>query len=576
MSIGQKFEKVADVVYEKGKTDIISNSKYIEKQATGKVIRLDDVSEIPHKVRIKAGINYFNNDISLVKEFVWLDLRGNEQTAYGYLIEDIPEDRGYWTFTAILNEEINNGVYISVMELYDDNTSNGQKTLVTSSGNIYIHSLFHDEDLTKFCIIVNGAANLSEAVNILSKCDFVMNKGYNSLPYEPAEVKIYGKNLFNNDTSLLKEVTYQGSTTQDTRIGYEPIELPEGEYTFTVTDLDTSFIKYIYGSINDKDGNYVGSCSLTPGGVYKGPVSITVNKGDRIYIYNGHTGLNISERAKAFEAVEIQLEPGPIGTEFEEFKEPQTIIATTEGAEIPSDCEGMSLFADNDITVDYRGSWGKYEKELEIWKSFTVDGKRSNYQYGMAYSDFSEHEIPEGLCTPKVSIGFMFYAYAGVTLPKGIDCSGFNTEAASSSYYLNIFGYSSKLRRIYDMGIPALKSYASCYRNCSSLEIIEVIRVNENTVFDSNSFYGCNELIYVGFVGTIGKNINLHWSTKLNRASILSLLQCLKASVTDVTITLPSKCIDTATDTLALIQGDTELNTAYTQALANGYTIAFQ
>lgn len=39
---------------EQGKQEIISNSKYIEKSASGKAIRLDDVSEVAHKVVVKA------------------------------------------------------------------------------------------------------------------------------------------------------------------------------------------------------------------------------------------------------------------------------------------------------------------------------------------------------------------------------------------------------------------------------------------------------------------------------------------------------------------------------------------
>ena len=43
-----------DQLFDAGKQSVIANSKYIEKTASGKVIRLDDVSEVYHNVKVKA------------------------------------------------------------------------------------------------------------------------------------------------------------------------------------------------------------------------------------------------------------------------------------------------------------------------------------------------------------------------------------------------------------------------------------------------------------------------------------------------------------------------------------------
>ena len=55
MSIKEKalqLKQDFDDVHEAGKQSVIANSKYIEKQATGKVISLTDVSEVAHKVKV--------------------------------------------------------------------------------------------------------------------------------------------------------------------------------------------------------------------------------------------------------------------------------------------------------------------------------------------------------------------------------------------------------------------------------------------------------------------------------------------------------------------------------------------
>ena len=72
-----------------------------------------------------------------------------------------------------------------------------------------------------------------------------------------AVVKAYGKNLFQNDTSILKEITYRTSDGRDVeRFGYA-LALPAGVYTASLIDLDSSYgNRYIYGTINDKNGAF--------------------------------------------------------------------------------------------------------------------------------------------------------------------------------------------------------------------------------------------------------------------------------------------------------------------------------
>lgn len=141
-------------------------------------------------------------------------------------------------------------------------------------------------------------------------------------------VKAASKNLFNNDTSLLKEVFYTIPTGgRDSRIGYEPLILPAGIYTFTLTNLDTSAQKYIYGVINDKDDNFVSRCNLLQNTTNFTPLTITVNEGDKIFIYNAHADMNVANRAAEFAAVEIQLEKGTTATNYTPYV-PDVSVAT--------------------------------------------------------------------------------------------------------------------------------------------------------------------------------------------------------------------------------------------------------
>lgn len=170
---------------------------------------------------------------------------------------------------------------------------------------------------------------------------------------ESVEVSVYdGKNLFNNDTSLLKEVTYTSSSgAQGTRIGYEPLVLPSGTYTFTLKVLGTVTDNYIYGVINDKDGNYVAPCNLLADTNNRTPLTITVNEGDKIYIYDGNTSLSVSASTKRFNSVEIQLEVGS-ASPYEPYKAPTTYTINT-----PNGLKGIPVASGGNYTDSNGQQW---------------------------------------------------------------------------------------------------------------------------------------------------------------------------------------------------------------------------
>lgn len=180
-----------------------------------------------------------------------------------------------------------------------------------------------------------------------------------------ATLSAYGKNLFNNDTSLLTTITYISSNgTQNTRIGYEPLALPAGTYTFTLKDLDTSLIKYIYGFIGDKDGKAFRGCSLLAGTTNQTPRTITIAEGEYVYIYNGNSALNMDVRAEEFAAVEIQLEVGEKGTEYEPYKAPINYPIYTTG-EVP---DVKSLYPSTTLMTDTPGVTIECEYNRDITK----------------------------------------------------------------------------------------------------------------------------------------------------------------------------------------------------------------
>lgn len=364
------------------------------------------------------------------------------------------------------------------------------------------------------------------------------------------EVKVYGKNLFNNDTSLLKEVTYPTTSgTSATRVGYEPYILPPGAYTFTLREIGTKVSKYIYGVICDKEGNYVKSCHLIAATSNKTPLTITVNEGDKIYIYNGNISLNVSNAVEAFEEVQIQLEVGTTATPYEPYKAPQTITAIPTGTEVSSICPDMTFIADTDVTVDYFGSYGMAEKELAMWNGFTNNNTRTFFSYAFYGTDFSAYDsLPDGITIkPTQNSNYMFYSYQGTRLPDGFDLS-----ELPLAYSVYLFGNSPKLEKVQDFGLTARKDYTKYFFYNKMLKEIVILRVSEDSKFDS-TFQGCESLEKIIFSGTIASDINLQWSTKLDLESLVSLFNCLKNFLADDPDNAHTKTITLSAESWALL-----------------------
>jgi hypothetical protein len=224
---------------------------------------------------------------------------------------------------------------------------------------------------------------------------------------------------------------------------------------------------------------------------------------------------------------------------------------------------------------------GKQEQRLEWWGKYLNNGKAI---YG--YSVFGGYRWNDDTFDPPYDINLSSstnaFAYTYIQDLKGIlQRNGSNLIFnESGNQHFNVFA-NSLVTYVPYLKLPTNSTAYGWFSNCTRLkevdgyECCEVSAFESGTSTNTKTFYNCTELIHILFYGTIAKKLDIHWSKKLDRASILSLLTCLNATVSGIVITLPSMCIDGATDTLAMIQADTELNTAYNNALAKGYTISF-
>lgn len=180
---------------------------------------------------------------------------------------------------------------------------------------------------------------------------------------------------------------------------------------------------------------------------------------------------------------------------------------------------------------------GYSQAESDFWDAFQQNGNRTFYEYGFCNTAF-EPLRPKHKVVPTSRVICMFeYLKKTKVIGKAYfdlsKCQITTQSAGTGGYYATFRGneYSS-LEVIEDIGMQP-GGYYQTFRYQQKLRTIEVLRVLENTKFDS-AFYQCGSLENLTIEGTIGQNnFNVSWSTKLSHDSLMSIITALKDYSTD-------------------------------------------
>lgn len=131
----------------------------------------------------------------------------------------------------------------------------------------------------------------------------------------------------------------------------------------------------------------------------------------------------------------------------------------------------------------------------------------------------------------------------------------------------------SSLQEIKTLDTSKATNLMYLFGNCTSLKSVPQIDAGLAVTMDY-MFDNCNELTDVSFVeNSICVWLDLHWSTKLSRNSLLSILKGLRLTLSGRHLKLPQYVIDGETDIETFIESDSELNEAYEAALDAGWVI---
>lgn len=331
-------------------------------EASGAIVAITDISPVEHTVDIKAAsknlfktTNYSKGSLLPDTGAIGGDTKTFITTDFIYL------PSGNYILSNITGANLRYIAFYNLNKEFINNTwtARAKKFKFKAQEDCFI----------KIDIEKDGAVKIDNFDTLMHEYQFMLEKGTTVTEYTPyvdvstATVNTFGKNLFNNDTSLLKEIDY-GTVT---KVGYEKTILPAGEYVFSTKDLMTySGSRYLYGCILDENNNTLKTFQLVAGTTILAKVVVSLNEGCALWLYNGRAAATVEATKELFKSVAIQLEKGTTVTDYEPYIEPTSYPIAADGT-----VEGVtSIYPNMTITTDTTGVVVDAEYNRDLNKAF--------------------------------------------------------------------------------------------------------------------------------------------------------------------------------------------------------------
>ena len=186
-----------------------------------------------------------------------------------------------------------------------------------------------------------------------------------------------------------------------------------------------------------------------------------------------------------------------------------------------------------------------------IWDYLTNYGEKANYS-GAFSSWGMEYFHPNRKITP-TSANSGSSTFNGCKKLKKLEAAYLDFSqkkrgtSAQEGYYYTFYNC-NEIEEIEDIGMQADYGYSNTFNNCPKLHTIAKIRADENTIF-TNTFAYAYALTNIEFEGVIGKAISLQHSTKISKASIISLINALSTNTSGISATFSKTAVNKAFET---------------------------
>lgn len=201
---------------------------------------------------------------------------------------------------------------------------------------------------------------------------------------------------------------------------------------------------------------------------------------------------------------------------------------------------------------------GKQAEYDAFWDAFQENGKRNRYNYGFT-------RFPADAFYPKYDIvprenNWMFEQFnpslvfndpkPPLDLAARLEECGVRlimdggSAGAGVMYYAGVF-LNANISTTPPLDIVA-GSAGDMFKRCTSLHTIGKLNVARESITFDWAFADCTALVNIEFSGSVGQNMDFHWSTLLSKASITSIMNALSTTATGKTATFSQTAVNNA------------------------------
>lgn len=190
---------------------------------------------------------------------------------------------------------------------------------------------------------------------------------------------------------------------------------------------------------------------------------------------------------------------------------------------------------------------GKQEKSRSLMAAVQLGGNRTAYNSFFSTSYWTDENFAP-VYDIRTNNGSQMFKGCGITDLRGIlERQGVELDTSGTGNFYQ-FMQDSTITHAPVIDASAAAQLSQTFYNCQSLISIEKLIIpSTGAVSFSHTFYACYALEHLVLEGVIGQNgLDLRYSQKLSKASIISIINALSTTTTGLTVTLSKTAVDNA------------------------------
>ena len=206
--------------------------------------------------------------------------------------------------------------------------------------------------------------------------------------------------------------------------------------------------------------------------------------------------------------------------------------------------DGYSIGHDEGRQIGYEeGAQAEHDR---FWDAYQQNGTRTDYN--RAFREFNDATFRPKYDIQPTDATYAFYNSLVTDLKGILEECGVALDFSKCTAMTQVFMFST-ITRLPTIDVSSLTNF-QVFTHCHDLVSVDKVILNSNATF-TNPFHTCTALKHMIIEGVISNNgVNFQWSTKLDKASITSVVNALSTTTSGLSIALSKTAVNNAfTDT---------------------------